>query len=815
MTGLLRVKLGRDLRASWSRLFLMVLATATSLTAFGGVLFAWDASGRETERAYLGTEPASATLLLDTGIDVLRMATVVAATERRPGVIAAAGRTQFTSSVSVEGRERAAPLQVFAAPPQDPMRVARFEMRQRTWPPPPGEVYIGRDALGLLDVAVGAAITIETPQGGQVPLRVTDTVHDPSLSPAPQEQTGRGYLSTTSLPAPATLDQIKVQIAEAGQVAPSRDRDTVVRIAADVASWLQHEHGLTVREVQVPRPYAHPHQWQADALLLSLLAGGAAALLLSSILVANMLNNLFTQQIPQIGILKTIGATSARIGRFYLAMTLVVAAAATLLALVPAILLGRVAVANFLGFLGVEPAGLGPSWWTYAVVLAVGLGVAPLMALVPLIRASRTTVRAAIDHHARTASPRSAGRVVARLSRRRGVDRGLLIALRNSVRRPARFLLAVGMLAAAATVFVAGMSLGGSVEAVQDEQKALRTWDVDIQLADLTAAEQITAITRQIPGVDRVDAFAVVPTGVAVRGRIPVTRTYPDQGHGRVALTALAPDSTTFTRPPLVEGRWLQPDETGAVVLNQVTRKNTVPDVRTGDEIQLVLDGRPTTWRIVGLVQEREGGGSGVYTTSAGLAAATGQPPRVNQLRITTTSHDERDRQAGADDAAARLTAAGIEVKAAASISRSEAVSAGHLGPVILILLGIAVPLGVVGIIGLASTMSANVLDRTREFAIMHAIGATPRSVRRIVVAEGLVLALTSCVVAAVPALGLTAVLGAALGDLFFSAPLPFRFSAVAAAIWLALVVLGTVLATDTAARHASRITVREALTYQ
>lgn len=96
----------------------------------------------------------------------------------------------------------------------------------------------------------------------------------------------------------------------------------------------------------------------------------------------------------------------------------------------------------------------------------------------------------------------------------------------------------------------------------------------------------------------------------------------------------------------------------------------------------------------------------------------------------------------------------------------------------------------------------------------MHAIGALPKAVRRIVVAEGVILALTSCVVAIIPALGLTAILGAGLGNLFMDAPLPFRVSALAVGIWLVLVVLGAALATDAAATRASRITVREALAY-
>jgi putative ABC transport system permease protein len=122
--------------------------------------------------------------------------------------------------------------------------------------------------------------------------------------------------------------------------------------------------------------------------------------------------------------------------------------------------------------------------------------------------------------------------------------------------------------------------------------------------------------------------------------------------------------------------------------------------------------------------------------------------------------------------------------------------------------------MAVVGCIGLASTMSANILERTREFGVMHAIGALPRAVRRIVVAEGVFIALASCLVAVIPTLGLTAVIGAGLGNLFMYAPLPFRISMLAAGIWIALVILGAALATEAAATRASRLTVREALAY-
>jgi len=220
VTSLLTVKLGRDLRASWSRLLLMAIANAVSLMVFGGVLLVWGATARETRNAYLSTDPASATILFDKPIDAEKLRAVAAEARQRPGVIEAAGRTQFNSEVEVNGSRRFIPLQVFVAAPDDPMRVANFRIEPGSWPPAPGELLIGRDSLGLLGVAVGDTVTVETPSGDSVPLRVAGTVYDPSLSPSPQEQTGRGYLSTTSLAAPGrppSLDQLKIQVFDGGR----------------------------------------------------------------------------------------------------------------------------------------------------------------------------------------------------------------------------------------------------------------------------------------------------------------------------------------------------------------------------------------------------------------------------------------------------------------------------------------------------------------------------------------------------------------------------------------------------------------------
>src|SRR5262245_58284261 len=209
----------------------MVIAIGVSLTVFGSVLFAWAAMSREVGNAYASTEPASATLLFEKPIAEDQMTVVAAGVRTRPGVLDATGRTQFTGDVEVNGRRRDIPLQVLVAPADDPMRVAKFYVQRRTWPAAADEIFIARDSLRMLEVAVGDRVTVITPRGQRLALRVAATVYDPSLSPSEQEKTARAYVSTTALATgsrPALLDQLKIQVADQGKMAPSRNRDTVV-----------------------------------------------------------------------------------------------------------------------------------------------------------------------------------------------------------------------------------------------------------------------------------------------------------------------------------------------------------------------------------------------------------------------------------------------------------------------------------------------------------------------------------------------------------------------------------------------------------
>ena len=223
---------------------------------------------------------------------------------------------------------------------------------------------------------------------------------------------------------------------------------------------------------------------------MGLLAFGMAGLLLSAILAATMLNGLFAQQIPQIGIMKAIGAQSSQVLQLYLLMTLVIAVTATALAIVPGIIISRAFTPAILTMLGVDAASLAAPSWMYVVVIAAGVGVPLLFSLASLVKTSRTTVREALDYRGVDRHGDISTRFDAGIGRLRGLDRTVLMAFRNIFRRRARLLLSVGLLASAGAVFVAGMSIQAGFQASLDQEKELRRWDVEVRFADIDQVSQ-------------------------------------------------------------------------------------------------------------------------------------------------------------------------------------------------------------------------------------------------------------------------------------------------------------------------------------
>ena len=795
---------------------MMVLAIGASLIVFSGMFYARTLVLSNTTSAYMSTNPASARISLEPGIMPDRTDEFIAAALAEPGVIDATMR-QVTNVQLQKESGGLKSLQLFVAAASDPMRIATFKIEGGTgWPPPPDGILVERSTLAFLNLQVGDKVNVIGFDGRPVQLIVTGSVHDQSLALAGQTA-GVVYIRSDTLPLlgkPPALDQLIITVADQpGLEVQSRDRETIVRTALSLINRIKDTPGITIKQTAVPTPYEHPHQAISYTLLSALTAFGLLSLLLSSILIGTMFNSLLTQQIPQVGMMKAIGARASRILQLYLIMMLLVSALATGLALVPGMLLGRsLAQAMLSSALNIDVASLSISWTVIGMVILAGIFVPLLIAFVPLMRASRRTVREALDERGvAERQDRLTSGLFSWLGRLRGTDPKLMLAFRNLFRRRARLFLTVGLLATGGAIFVSGLNVMAGFQAIpsliSDEQR----WDVEIRLDEPTTSSELIAVVKKVAGVNRVEAWNILTTSIQNVGEINVTRTYPDQGHGSLGLSAI-PASTSMLIPPQVtEGRWLNPDDIDSVVLPPSVRQS-LPAVKVGDTVQLSVDDRPTTWRVIGIASGT--GGSCPCVTQEGFARASGRQDQANVVRLITDQSDKDARVIIGQAAAQALTEAGIKHQEPRTIDTVVATTEGHSIILVGVILLIASTIGIVGLIGLGSTMSINVIERTREFGVMKAIGASDPTIRRLVVFEGVFIAVVSCVVAIIPAIALTWAMGVGLGNLFLGTPIPLEVSTPGIVTWILAVTVGAALATLAPATQAARLTVREALVY-
>ena len=779
-------KLWRDLMAEKERVLMMMAAITVSLVAVGTVLGGYAMLTREIAANYLGTQPASATLELPGGVD----AEVLAVARQHLGVRDAEARDVLLARALVG--EDLRPLLLFVVDDFSSLRMNTFQASSGAWPPPPGTMLIERTAPAMLGAEVGGRVKVKTAHGTLREVLVSGSVHDPGLAPAWQERTGYGYISR------ATLESLgEAPLLHELRIAadPAADSRTIEAIASTLARSLA-DRGKEVHQIRVPPPRQHPHQRQMTTTLFMMLAFSVLALFLSGILVATSLAAMLARQVREIGVMKALGATRGQLALLYSTLVTAIGAAAVLLA-IPAGFEGAQvlakAVANLLNFT-IKDARV-PAW-VFGVQSAAGILVPLAVAYLPIRRASRLSVREAIDSYG--VSPEALRERTARFP----------WAVRNAMRRPTRLALTVGLLAAGGAMFMTALNISRSWERNIAKVYETRFYDVEVRFHE-PQPDRIAQRVLEIPGVRVVEAWGYSPTAYSRPGEVDVARTYPDRGHGSFVMMAPPPD-TKLVAFPLRAGRWLLPTDTDAVVLNHSAAAQR-PDLHVGDRFDLSLEGEATSWRLVGIVEEIGSSGA-AYVTSQAFMGVAGTQGRARLLRVATQTGTPQTRVAFARAIERRLAEEGASVESAWPLAELRTAMGDHIVILIRSLVAMAAVMAVVGALGLSATMGVAVLERTREFGVLKTLGATPARIRGLVIAEAGFIGALSWGAALALSIPITAWLDALIGNLGFVAPLPFLLSPTAALLWLLLVGVVSLLATLVPAQRASRTSVVQAL---
>lgn len=795
-------KLAGDLRNARGRLSMMVVAMAVGMFGIATILSAYTILTREISRNYLGTNPASALIELNHVTDDL-----VDAVRHRPGIANAEATASVWARIEVKPDEWM-PLLLFVVKDFRSMKIGMFRPESGAWPPPEGSMLLERTGLQFVNGKIDREVVVQTPNGRKRKVVISGLVHDPGLAPSWQEQTAYGYVTPYTLALlgeSGTLDTLKVTVSE-----PSPNVVAIERTVAGLAGWLKQQ-GYAVGEIRIPPPGKHPHESQMRAVMFMLILFSLMALVLSAVLTASTIGGMLAQQVRQIGVMKAIGARSSQIAGIYLVLVVLLGGGAVVLGLPTGIAAGRGlarAIAELLNLTLYSEAVPG---WVYLVQLLAGLLVPFLIALIPILRATRITVREAINDHGTSLKASASNRLDALFGRIRGVDRTLLLSIRNTFRRRGRLVLTLVLLSAAGAMFLTALNVRSAWDRNLAVAASDRRYDLEIRLNRPHPEEKVLAVIRGVPGVQKVEPWDLDPAAVNRPDGLEIARTYPDRGHGSFTLRSVPPGSR-MVELTLLGGRWLQVGDSDAVVLNHMALR-LFPGVKVGDSIRINVHGRETAFHVIGIAREIITPAT-AYTSPEGFNRALDRSGRTNAVRVVMKGHDEKTIGAVTREIERALEREGISVKIDFSETRLDNALSGHVYILIFALILMSVIMAVVGVLGLGSAMGTSVVERTREFGVMRAIGGSSGTVIRNVIGEGIFIGMMSWCVAVALSLPLSAGVGRLVGTLAFRFPLPLVLSTPAVFIWLTVMIFGSAAASAYPARRASRLTVRETLAY-
>jgi putative ABC transport system permease protein len=389
--------------------------------------------------------------------------------------------------------------------------------------------------------------------------------------------------------------------------------------------------------------------------------------------------------------------------------------------------------------------------------------------------------------------------------------RWLVLATRNLFRKRARLALTLGLLGTAGMLFLATSNIVAAQRAAVESTLRQRLFDYELRLGSDADVGGVAAALGSIPGISRVEPWPSLAVMKPAEDGMPLSRVYPDGGHGSLWLRGV-PRSSIMTAQKPVMGRGLTEIPPGSVVMNRAAwAAYGQPGVDTA--VSFYLDGTLVTARVAGVVPEI--GPAAFYVSQEELERISGRAGVSNDFRLRTTDANgvlPAGEQARVEEV---LRGFGASVSLAFSETTFRAAITGHSETLTFSLYFLSVLLGIVGLLGLSSTLGSSVAERQREFGVMRTVGAAPGVIRRTVVVEALGLAWLSLALAVLMSLPLSAILGSFLGRLSFRQPYSLTISWGFLLTWFLASTAASVAAALGPAGTAARLSVKETLAYE
>ena len=785
-----------DLWLGRSRTILVVASIAVGVFAVGTIASTYTIFAEDIAVSYASAQPANIEVITDPFDDAF-----VQSVERIPGVAAAEGRRMIPVRISQDG-ENWKPLDIMAADDYTTSQINLLTSISGTIYPEDRELIVREDIMNSTGLHTGDEALVQLSDGTQRKMEVVGEVGD-QYAAGDFAAPPRGYTTLNTaewIGGQDSYNRLYVQVEGDG------DDWTAIESAAALVEDKLERTGHTVYRTNKNKTTEHPMASTALAMIGVLGALGVLIMLLSSSLIINTLNALLSQHRRQIGVMKLVGARSFQISMMYIALIL----AYGMIALVIAVPLGVLAgygLAVFMGnFMSVEIQGFRVIPLAIIMQIIIAFGVPLAAGYFPVNKGAKTTVRRAISDE----SPGEQGSGTGLLNRLgvwiKWLSRPLLLSIRNTFRRKGRLALTLFTLIVAGAIFIAVFNVRASLNGFMDSLGQHFLADVIVTFEQPYRISRVEQAAYEVSGVDYIEGWSGITGEILDADGETLSN----------LLVSAPPAGSTQVDADMLAGRWLTPaDEKTLVVSDSIW--NDFPDLQPGDTIPVKFQGqREEEWPVVGIFRFTDMLGDSLgyinYETVSRMTNTIGQ---ATTYRVVADA-DSLDRQvevSQALDQTFRGLGYRISDVEAGLVRRQQQSQAMNILVIFLMLMALLTAF--VGSIGLTGTMSMNVLERTREIGVMRAIGAVDGEIIKSVVVEGLIIGLISWMVAVLLSFPISFVLLRIISQAMIDTIMPLQITWQGFAIWLAVVVGLSVLASMLPARNAARLTIREVLAYE
>jgi putative ABC transport system permease protein len=804
-------KVLHDLYDNKGRTLLVVFSIAVGVFSIGVIAGTYQIISHDMSTSYAAKIPGNIELRMSNFDD-----DVLSSIQNENGVKDAEARRVLNMRVRVPGTEKWTTLDMTAFQDFENNSINLLTPVEGDAIPDKREIVLEKNVLEELDAGVGGELEVQLADGSTKVLPVVGIVQDTAAGAADFLASPFGYITMDTLPylgQPRLYNRVYATVVDDGD-----DIEYIRTIGGQLKDKLE-KNGIIVIRSRFFESHKHPLADTVNAILGILLALGVLILFLSGSLIANTLNALLNQHLRHIGVIKLVGGQRRQV--FFMYFTLIMAFA--ILALMIAVPLGGQGAYGLSLYMGsklnfsilgyrIQPVALG-------IQILVGLLIPLFAGLLPVINGSKVTVLRALSGDASEDQPKVSADGEKRLSwfdwmqvrttrilAHRGIHipRPLVISLRNTFRRKRRLILTLFTLTMGGAIFIAVFNVRVTLHDYINQIGNYFVADISLDFDQPYRLSEIEQKVMEVDGVQSVEGWQFLGGDLL-----------NENGDMLDTITIFGPPaSSDLIDPIMVEGRWIQPDDVRKLTISEGAKKY-FPGLKTGDYINLKIDGRDELWQVIGLFKFVDREGVIAYAPYEYVSQVNDLANRSTSYRIVTDRHDRPYQDAKAVEMDKYFRDLGYKVRIAQAGRATLDTAVESLDILVVFLLIMAVLTAVVGSMGLTGTMGMNVLERTREIGIMRAIGADDRAVIRTVIAEGIVIGMLSFALALVLSLPFTYLLSTIVSLAIFQSPIDTVFTYTGYAIWLALVLVLSALASILPARNAARLTIREVLAYE